>query len=53
MFYLQVKLLSGRAKSLENIQSRVAAVDILRVEVALHKLTRLLFNPGLDFVSAI
>lgn len=52
MFYLQVELLSGCAKSLEYIQRRVAAVHIFRVEVALHKLTRLLFDPGFYFVSA-
>lgn len=51
MFYLQVELLSGCAKSLEYIQCRVAAIHILRVEVALHKLTCLFFDPGLYFVS--
>lgn len=39
MFYLQVELLSGCAKSLEYIECRVAAIHIFRVEVALHKLT--------------
>lgn len=51
MCYLQVELLGGCAKSLENIQCRVAAIHIFRVEVALHKLTCLFFDPGLYFVS--
>lgn len=51
MFYLQVKLLSRCAKSLEYIQCRVAAVHIFRVEVALDKFTRLFFDPGFYFVS--
>lgn len=51
-FHLDIKLLGGCAKSLEYIQCRVAAVHIFRVEVALHKLTGLFFNPGFNFVSA-
>lgn len=51
MFYLEVELLGGCAKSLEDIQCRVAAIHIFRVEVALHKLSRLVFDPGLYFVS--
>lgn len=49
--YLQVELLSGCAKSLEYIQCRVAAIHVFRVEVALHKLTCLFFDPGFYFVS--
>ena len=48
--YLHVELLSGSAESLENVESRVAAVHVLRVEVALHKLAGRFFNPGLDLV---
>lgn len=51
MFYLYVELLSGCAKSLEYIQCRVAPIHIFRVEVTLHKLTRLLFDPGFNFIS--
>lgn len=49
--YLDVELLRSCAESLENVECRVAPIHILRVEVALHKLTGLFFNPGLDFVS--
>lgn len=49
--YLQVELLRGCAKSLEYIQCRVAAIHIFRVEIALHELTCLFFDPGLDFIS--
>lgn len=51
MFYLYVELLSGCAKSLEYIQRRVAPIHVFRVEIALHKLTCLFFDPGLNFVS--
>lgn len=49
--YLQAELLSGCAKSLEYIQCRVTAVHIFWVEIAFNKLTGLLFDPGLYFVS--
>lgn len=51
MCYLQVQLLGGCAKSLEYIQCRVATIHIFRIEVALHKLTSLFFDPSLNLVS--
>lgn len=51
VLHLDVELLSGCAKSLEYIQCGVAAVHVFRVEVALHKLTGLFFDPGFNLVS--
>lgn len=51
MLHLDVELLGGCAKSLEYIQCGVAAVHILRVEVTLHELTGLFFDPGFNLVS--
>lgn len=51
MLHLDVELLGGCAKSLEYIQCGVAAVHVFRVEVALHELTGLLFDPGFNLVS--
>lgn len=51
MLHLDVELLGGCAKSLEYIQCGVTAVHVFRVEVALHELTGLFFDPGFNLVS--